>query len=59
MAALSLTGQRGEARSMAETFRRQHPDYPADAFHQLWLLRSTSPVYRAQIHLLFERISAL
>jgi tetratricopeptide (TPR) repeat protein len=59
MAALSLTGQDSEARSTAETFRRQHPDYPARSFRRVWLSRSTSPVYRAQIHPLFERISTL
>jgi len=59
MAALSLTGRHSEALSMAESFRRQYPDYPAHAFEQLWLSRSTSPVYRAQVYPLFERISAL
>jgi tetratricopeptide (TPR) repeat protein len=59
MAALSLTGRRSEAASMAESFRRQYPDYPAHAFEQLWLSRSASPVYRAQVYPLFESISAL
>jgi tetratricopeptide (TPR) repeat protein len=59
MAALSLTGRHSEARSMAESFRRQYPEYPAHAFAQLWLCRSASPVYRAQVYPLFERISAL
>jgi tetratricopeptide (TPR) repeat protein len=59
MAALSLTGRHGEALSMAESFRRQYPEYPANAFKQLWLSRSASPVYRAQVYPLFERISAL
>jgi tetratricopeptide (TPR) repeat protein len=59
MAALSLTGRHGEAASMAESFRRQYPEYPAHAFEQLWLSRSASPVYRAQVYPLFERISAL
>jgi tetratricopeptide (TPR) repeat protein len=59
MAALALIGQQSEALSMAETFRRQHPDNPAHAFRQLWLSRSTSPVYRRQMYPLFERISAL
>jgi tetratricopeptide (TPR) repeat protein len=59
MAALSLAGRHGEAVSMAESFRRQFPEYPARAFEQLWLSRSTSPVYRAQVYPLFERISAL
>jgi tetratricopeptide (TPR) repeat protein len=59
MAALSLTARHGEAASMAESFRRQYPEYPAHAFKQLWLSRSASPVYRAQVYPLFERISAL
>jgi tetratricopeptide (TPR) repeat protein len=59
MVALSLTGRDGEALSMAESFRRQYPEYPANAFKQLWLSRSASPVYRAQVYPLFERISAL
>ncbi len=59
MAALSLTGRHSEAVSMAESFRQQYPEYPAHAFEQLWLSRSASPVYRAQMYPLFERISAL
>jgi tetratricopeptide (TPR) repeat protein len=59
MAALSLTGRHSEAVSMGESFRRQYPEYPAHAFEQLWLSRSASPVYRAQVHPLFERISTL
>jgi len=59
MAALSLNGRHGEAVSMAESFRRQYPEYPGHAFEQLWLSRSASPVYRAQVYPLFERISAL
>jgi len=59
MAALPLTGRHSEAVSMAESFRRQYPEYPARAFEQLWLSRSASPVYRAQVYPLFEGISAL
>jgi adenylate cyclase len=59
MAALSLTARHSEAASMAESFRRQYPEYPAHAFEQLWLSRSESPVYRAQVYPLFERISVL
>jgi tetratricopeptide (TPR) repeat protein len=59
MAALSLTGRHLEAVSMAESFRRQYREYPAHAFEQLWLTRSTSPVYRAQVYPLFERLSYL
>jgi adenylate cyclase len=59
MAALSLTGRHNEAVSMAEAFRRQYPEYPAHAFEQLWLSRSASPVLRAQVYPLLERIRAL
>ena len=59
MAALSLTGRQKEAVSMAGSFRQQYPEYPANAFERLWLSRSTSPVYRAQVYPIFERISAL
>jgi tetratricopeptide (TPR) repeat protein len=59
MAALSLTGRHSEAVPMAESFRRQYPVYPARAFEQLWLSRSTSPVYCAQIFPVFESIRAL
>jgi len=59
MAALSLRGGRREAAMVAESFRRQYPEYPSHAFRQLWLSRSASPVYRAQVYPLFERISDL
>jgi hypothetical protein len=59
MAALSLTGLHSEAAWMAESFRQQYSESPASAFEQLWLLRSDSPVYRAQVYPLFENIRAL
>ena len=59
MAALSLTGRHSEAAWMAESFRQQYPESPANAFEQLWLSRSASPVYRAQVYPLFENIQAL
>jgi TolB-like protein/Tfp pilus assembly protein PilF len=59
MAALSLTGRRSEAARMAGSFRHQYPEYPAYAFDQLWLSRSASPVYRAQVYPLVENIRAL
>jgi len=59
MAALSLTGRHSEAAWMAESFRQQYAESPANAFEQLWLSRSASPVYRAQIYPLFEKIQAL
>jgi DNA-binding SARP family transcriptional activator/TolB-like protein/Tfp pilus assembly protein PilF len=55
----ALAGRPGEAARTAETFRAQYPEYPANAFHQLWLARSPSPAYRAQIQPLFERIREL
>jgi tetratricopeptide (TPR) repeat protein len=59
VAALSLTGQHCEAASMAETFRQQYLQSPANAFEQFWLSRSASPIYRAQVFPLFEKIQAL
>jgi len=59
MAALSLHGRSDEAARLAASFRSQNPEYPAHAFEQLWLSRSNSPVYRAQVYPLFERIRAL
>ena len=59
MAALSLHGRPDDAAHLAVSFRSQNPEYPARAFEQLWLSRSNSPVYRAQVYPLFERISAL
>ena len=59
MAALSLHGRSDDAASLAASFRSQNPEYPAHAFEQLWLSRSNSPVYRAQVFPLFESISAL
>jgi tetratricopeptide (TPR) repeat protein len=59
MAALSLLGRPEGASQLAESFRSQNSEYPANAFKQLWLSRSASPVYRAQVYPLFERISAL
>jgi hypothetical protein len=44
---------------VAASFQREYPDCPAGAFAQLWLSRSTSPTYRAQIFPLFERILGL
>ena len=43
---------------MAESFRQQYAASPIDAFEQLWLSRSASPVYRAQVYPLFEAIRA-
>ena len=59
MAALSLIGREAEAAETAASFRKQYPDYRTTTFEQLWLSRSGSSTYRAQIHPLFERIRAL
>ncbi len=59
MAALSLLGRKSEAARAAVSFREQYPEYPPNAFEQLWLARSTSPVYRAQIEPIFEKIRSL
>ena len=59
MAALSLTGRHREAARMAASFCRQYPESPAYAFGRLWLSRSPSPIYRAQVYPLFEKIRAI
>ena len=58
-AALSSAGRRSEAASQAAAFRARYPDYRASAFEQLWLSRSNSAAYRAQIRPLHERICSL
>jgi DNA-binding SARP family transcriptional activator/TolB-like protein len=58
-AALSSIGRRGEAGEKAAAFRARYPNYRANAFEQLWLSRSNSPTYRAQIHPLYEKICSL
>src|SRR5215471_7321890 len=59
MAGLSLVGHHTEAAETAASFRKQYPDYRTTTFEQLWLSRSGSSTYRAQIHPLFEKIRAL
>jgi len=59
VAALSLSGRGSEAAHVASSFRRHYPDCPAVAFEQLWLSRSASTSYRAQISPLLERIRSL
>jgi Tetratricopeptide repeat len=58
-AALSMNGQRTQASERATAFRARYPDYRTNAFEQLWLSRSSSAAYRAQIHPLFEKVCAL
>jgi TolB-like protein/Tfp pilus assembly protein PilF len=59
MVALSLTGRHRGAALIAESFRQQYLESPANAFERLWLSRSASPVYRAQVYPLFECIQGL
>jgi tetratricopeptide (TPR) repeat protein len=59
MVALSSIGRTAEAAETAASFRKQYPDYRMTTFEQLWLSRSGSATYRAQIHPLFEKIRAL
>jgi tetratricopeptide (TPR) repeat protein len=58
-AALSLGGRRGEAVRAAAAFRQQYPHCSASTFKQLWLSRSSSEIYRAQICPLFQEFDAL
>ena len=59
MAALSLMGRRSDATETAASFRAQYPDYRRNVFEQLWLSRSGSSIYRAQVNPLFEKICIL
>ena len=59
IAALSLSGQYREAAEAAASFRQQYPDGPAGACEQLWLSRSRSATYRAQILPVFDTIRSL
>src|SRR5206468_2478469 len=58
-AAFLGSADHGEAASAAASLRQQYPYCPASAFEQLWLSRSPSATYRAQIFPLFERIREL
>ncbi len=58
-AALSMNGRRSQASEKAAAFRARYPDYRTNAFEQLWLSRSNSTAYRAQIHPLFEKVCGL
>jgi tetratricopeptide (TPR) repeat protein len=57
-AALSLAGHRSEAAQTASQLRAQYPEYRSNAFEQLWLSRSGSATYRAQIQPVLENIRA-
>jgi TolB-like protein len=59
IAALSLSGRCREAAEAAQLFRQQYPDCPTGAFEHLWLSRSSSATYRAQILPVFDTIRGL
>jgi len=59
MVALLATGRRGAADLMQESLRQHYPGYSAQAFERLFLTRSASPVYRAQVYRLFANIWTL
>jgi adenylate cyclase len=58
-AALSTLGRDKEATEAAAKFRGLYPQHRTRAFEQLWLSRSGSAAYRAQIHPAFEKIRGL
>ena len=58
-AALSTIGRDREATEAAGKFRELYPQHRTRAFEQLWLSRSGSATYRAQIHPAFEKIRGL
>jgi len=58
-AALSTSGRNKEATEAAAKFRGLYPQHRTRAFEQLWLSRSGSAAYRAQIHPAFEKIRGL
>jgi DNA-binding SARP family transcriptional activator/TolB-like protein len=57
--ALLLLGRKSEASRAAIAIREQYPESRANDFEQLWLARSSNPVYRAQIDPIFDRIRSL
>ncbi|MGC1889859.1 MAG: hypothetical protein WA709_27835 [Stellaceae bacterium] len=59
IAALSLSGQYREAAEAAASFHQQYPEGPTGACEQLWLARSGSATYRAQILPVFDTIRSL
>ncbi len=59
IAALSLSGRYREAAEAAASFRQQYGEGPAGACEQLWLSRSGSATYRAQILPVFDTIRSL
>jgi len=58
-AALSAAERHREASETAAKFRTQYPGYRTQALGQLWVSRSGSAAYRAQIQPLFEKMRGL
>jgi TolB-like protein len=58
-AALSTMGRAKEATEAAAKFRGLYPQHRTRAFEQLWLSRSGSAAYHAQIHPAFDKIRGL
>ena len=56
--ALLLLGRKSEAERAATAFREQYPESRANDLEQLWLARSNSPIYRAQVDPIFEKLRA-
>jgi TolB-like protein len=59
IAALLAAGRRRAAGAIQESLRRHYPHYSVKTFEQLWLGRSASAVYRAQVFPLFGNIWSL
>jgi tetratricopeptide (TPR) repeat protein len=59
MAALLQLGRMNEAARAAANFREQFPAARSNDFEQLWVTRSTNPVYRAQANPIFEKMRTL
>lgn len=59
VAALLLLGRKNDAARAAAGFREQYPESRANDIEQLWLSRSTNPIYRAQIDPVFDKIRSL
>jgi adenylate cyclase len=59
MAALLQLGRNSEAARAAADFREQFPAARTSDFEQLWVARSTNPVYRAQANPIFAKMRSL
>jgi DNA-binding SARP family transcriptional activator/TolB-like protein len=59
MAALLMLGRKAEAARAATAFREQYPQARTNDLEQLWLARSTNPIYRTQVDPIFDKIRSL